>query len=375
MATKKRNLEEKIEMGEKFWDMDLESKPDFVDCMKRVYAWYDQEVLDRVPVRFSAHNEEYDGAPEAGRWNSEEERWFDTEYRVNSFEKFVQKNQFLGETFPVFFPDLGPNYYGATLGGELDFGEVTSWMRACTQGERDLDRIYFREDGKYYKKMMELTDCALSRCKNQFIVGYTDMHPGMDCAAAFRGTEALCMDLYDNEDFVEALVAKCEADFGRQMEEFHRKLAANGQVSVTWMNIPSYEGMHIPSCDFSALISSEFFERFELPCIKQELNIMKHNIFHVDGPGVARHLDMLLPLDDIQAYQWVQGPGSLHPIMQWVPLIKKIQQAGKSVVVDLQPSELEDFIACMDPHGIYLCVNEKDTEAQQQILKRLLKWK
>ena len=69
------------------YDLGLETKPDFLECMKRIYAWYDGEVLDRVPIRFSAHNEEYDTADSADSWGSLKERWFDTEYQLSAFEK------------------------------------------------------------------------------------------------------------------------------------------------------------------------------------------------------------------------------------------------------------------------------------------------
>ena len=60
---------------------------------------------------------------------------------------------------------------------------------------------------------------------------------------------------------------------------------------------------------------------------------MTHNIFHLDGKGVARHLDEILNVPEIQAIQWVQGAGADQPILPWLPLIKKIQTAGKGVVV------------------------------------------
>jgi len=28
--------------------MELEKKPDFEPCMKRIYAWYNQEIIDRI---------------------------------------------------------------------------------------------------------------------------------------------------------------------------------------------------------------------------------------------------------------------------------------------------------------------------------------
>ena len=141
------------------------------------------------------------------------------------------------------------------------------------------------------------------------------------------------------------------------------------------MNIPSYESMHIPSCDLGAMISRDFFNQFSLPYIKKEVKHFRHNIFHLDGKGVANHVDELLKIEEIQAVQWVQGVGDDKPIMQWVDFIKKIQEAGKSIVVDLEPEELEPFMDAMDPRGIYLCIPEKEPEQQRRIMDRLLKWK
>ncbi len=31
-------------------------KPDFDMCMARIYAWYEQRIIDRPPVRFLHHN-------------------------------------------------------------------------------------------------------------------------------------------------------------------------------------------------------------------------------------------------------------------------------------------------------------------------------
>ena len=49
-----------IELKKTFWNLELESKPDFEMSMKRINAWYEGEMVDRVPVRFSSHNAEYD---------------------------------------------------------------------------------------------------------------------------------------------------------------------------------------------------------------------------------------------------------------------------------------------------------------------------
>ena len=115
-------------MSTRFRDLELQTKPDFVQAMERVYAWYEGEILDRVPVRFAGHNEEFNVIDQSDKWNSLRDRWFDVEYRVETFLAGVREKPFLGETFPVFWPNLGPNVFAAMLGGELQFGEVTSWI-------------------------------------------------------------------------------------------------------------------------------------------------------------------------------------------------------------------------------------------------------
>jgi len=88
---------------------------------------------------------------------------------------------------------------------------------------------------------------------------------------------------------------------------------------------------------------------------------------------MLRHLDTLLALPEIHAIQWVQGVGTDQPILQWLEVIKKIQAAGKGVVVDLQLDELEPFIDAMKPQGLFLCLAAEES-VQPDILKRLMKW-
>lgn len=358
-----------------FFDPGLERKPDFVECMKRIYAWYDHQVIDRVPIRFSAHNADYAVIDTNKRWKDEKSRWYDVEYQVEKAIATIEKSSFLGETFPLIWPNIGPNCFAGMLGCELVFGDVTSWALPCITDEDDPNSIVFNPDSEYLKILNELTDYALERCKGKYLVGYTDMHPGVDCAAALMGTQPLLLNTIDDPDFIKAVVNRVKPYFFSLMEEFHQKLFSHNQLSVTWMQIPSYEGMHIPSCDHAAMMSPQAFKEVALDAIIEEARHFKHNIFHVDGSGVANHLDTLLAIPEIQAYQWVQGVGADKPIMQWVPLIRRIQAAGKSAVVDLQPSELDAFMEAVRPEGIFLCVDEPTAEGQQAIINKLLKWK
>ena len=76
---------------------------------------------------------------------------------------------------------------------------------------------------------------------------------------------------------------------------------------------------------------------------------------------------------NLKAINWEQGYGTDEPIMQWLPLIKKIQEAGKSVIVDLKKNELDEFIKKVDPTGILLWIPAEPRE-QKDILERVSQW-
>jgi hypothetical protein len=364
------------ETKKNWWNIELEQKPDFEKSMKRIYAWYNQELIDRPPIRFSSHNIEYSEVHilKGRSWNSLKDRWWDTEYQLELFEYQLKHSVFNAETFPVFWPNLGPEVYTAFYGVELLYKEVTSYAVSNIMEWAQLDNIALNFDNAYFRKIEEMTYAALDRCNGKYMVGYTDFHPGLDCAAAFRDAQQLCMDMLLEPDHVKRLIDISSRDFHKVFNHFDSILKKHNQLSVTWMGIPSFGKMHIPSCDLGTLISPEQFEEFVLPVLKNEVKQMTHNIFHLDGDGVAKHLDMILELPEINAIQWVQGVGDNLPIMQWVPLIKKIQTSGKSVVIDLQVSELESFMKAIKPNGVLLCI-AADPVIQPEIIRKVEKWK
>jgi hypothetical protein len=361
-----------------WWTVEIEGMPQFDMAMKRVYAWFENEIVDRAPIRFQAHNAFLASATEEiARMSKEDKKawWFDVETQVGLFIKPIEGRRFHGETFPVYFPNLGPNVYAAFYGAELEFGEITSWAIPVVLAWKDTDKLAFDWNNVYFRKLEELTRFAIERCKYKALIGYTDLHPGLDCVAAWRGTQQLCIDMIEMPEQVEHLAELAIADFEIIYNHFDRMLKEAGQLSVSWMGIPSFGRMHIPSCDFSTLISPRFFQRFGLPILNREVETTTHNVFHVDGRGVAKHLDTILGVPKVHAIQWVQGVGSDYPIMQWVPFIKDLQAKQVPVIVDLSKEDLNDFLSIMDPRGLFLWVATEKEEEEIEILKRIEKWK
>ena len=360
-----------------WWTVELEGVDDFEQSMKRIYAWYENEIIDRPPVRFVAHNAFLEAATEDISALSPAEKkvwWFDVETQINLFMQSIAGRRFHGETFPVYFPNLGPDVYAAFYGAELEFGEVTSWSVPLVRDWEDVAKLKLDLSNEYFRKLEELTQYALAIGPGKFLVGYTDLHPGLDCVAAWRDPQQLCFDMIDSPDQVRKLAELAVADFETIYDHFDNMLKEHNQLSVSWMGIPSYGRMHIPSCDFSTMISPAFFREYGLPILQREVQTMTHNIFHVDGKGVARHLDAILGVPEVHALQWVQGVGDDFPIMQWVPFLRELQAKKVPTIVDLNKRELDAFMEAMEPNGLFLWIATENEDEEFEILKRIAKW-
>jgi hypothetical protein len=149
----------------------------------------------------------------------------------------------------------------------------------------DIASIRFDPASPYYRKIDELTTPALERCPGQFLVGYTDLHGGLDCVADWRDPQQLCLDTVDAPERVHELVRLAEAHFLEVFDHYDTILKTHRQPSITWMGIPSLGRLHIPSCDFAALASHRVIDEFYLPTLHKEVRAMTHNIFHLDGKG------------------------------------------------------------------------------------------
>lgn len=353
----------------------LDGMPQFDMAMRRVCAWYEQAVIDRPPIRFARHNVQHDAglALDTGRWPTLRDRWFDSEYQVEAFARRIREKHFPAETFPVFWPNLGPEVYAAFYGCELVYQDVTSYAKPMIHEWSDMATLRLDMDNPYLQKIDEMTRVALDRCEGRFLVGYTDLHPGIDCAAAWRDPQRLCMDMVLEPGEVKALIDLANRDFAKIFDHFHDMLSARGQPSAGWMGVPAPGRLHLPAADFASLVSPGMFDEFILPSFAREMTHADHNIFHVDGRGVAKNIDRILELPKLNAIQWAQGVGKDRPILQWVPLIRKIQSAGKSVIVDVAPAELEELIEQVRPEGLFLWIGA-DPGTEQDIIRRVERW-
>jgi len=72
-----------------------------------------------------------------------------------------------------------------------------------------------------------MTRLALERARGRYLVGYTDFHPGLDCAADLARRERPLLDIVDEPDRVRGLV-DLAASASRVFDHFDAMAKAAG---------------------------------------------------------------------------------------------------------------------------------------------------
>jgi len=282
------------------------------------------------------------------------DRWLDIDYVIASSRENFRSTYFGGEAFPHIFANLGPDILGAFLGCDLEFGETTSWAKHYVSSWEEVD-IKFDPQNKWWAKIVQMTEAIAEDAKNgDYLAGITDLHPGLDGLTSLRGPENLCFDLVEIPETIKNMNNKIFDVYKTVLDELYRITTKYQHGSTHWMGIWHPGKWYSTSCDFMCMISKEMVSEFVIPEIKEELKILDASIFHLDGPGALKHLDLLLELPDLKGIQWVYGAGQ-PSASHWIPVLKKIQQAGKLIQVNILPEELQTLLSELQPEGVMYC--------------------
>lgn len=338
---------------------------------KRYLELWARENHDRPLLNIQVLKDHHEKPPISSHVTTRD-RWMDAEYILKCANWYMQNTRYLGEAFPVLNPDLGPDFFAAGYGTELEYGESTSWATHFLTDEEVENYSAFCLDMKnaYFRKMDELVKAAVEDGKDKYLVGITDLHPGADCLVAMRGPQELCYDIYDNPDFIKKAVLDILPDLKKVYDHYYSMTTKYQKGSTCWMSLWHPEKWYVPSCDFSCMISRDQYEELIVKEIELETEYLDASIYHLDGPDALRHLDRILQIPQLNGVQWVYGAGQPTAV-HWIPVIKKIQEAGKCVVINVPADELEVLLSEVKPEGVCYHVEGVRSEEHARALMEM----
>jgi 5-methyltetrahydrofolate--homocysteine methyltransferase len=346
----------------------LALKPDAAAAQNRLRAYWQGEIVDRACAGVRAPK---DGAHPPRRLLIVAED-FDLPAAVDRFEEWAAEMFFGGECLPALMPNYGPDQWAGFLGAGLALvPEIdTSWAEPPAWDDERWPNLVLDPANRWWTAIVELTRLAAARCPGKFLVSALDTHSNLDCLAALRGPQQLCLDLADRPEQVARALAEIDALYAPIYNTIYQagRMAEFG--STSWLEMWSPGRTQAVQCDFAGLISPAHFRRFALPSLEHELSCLDHAVYHMDGPGQIRHLDDLLALPGIHTIQWVPGAGQ-PPAPAWIELLQKIQRAGKGVQVLVSVEEAKTLYRALAPEKTYYWVLDCPSESEG---RRLLDW-
>lgn len=345
------------------------------DIKKRYEAWWHADLYDRPLLHVTAPR---DGAPPLVPWKggtaSAEEKWSDIRYALWLTEQALERTWYGGESLPAVQSYVSP--IGMSAGGALLFGctprftEDTVWVDPLP-AERGFPSLAV--DAVRRRWIRDSFAEAGRASRGRFYVRESFSNNAGDTLAAVRGTEQLMIDLVENPGWAAKAVASITESFQGLVGELLPLVAPDVTGMEGWLSSAGMWSAGVnfcADCDVSCMISPQQFEEIFLPPLRAAMQSYEHSLYHLDGGEAVRHLDALLASPEVDAIQWVPGAGR-EAILQWVPLVRRIQGAGKSVQVIARPEEVAPLLGAVSPKGL-LITTSCATETEGRDLVRLV---
>jgi hypothetical protein len=348
--------------------LQLSFKPDAAEAQTRLCAYWRGEIVDRPCVAIRTPK-----ANVAAPYRSLVCRGdFDFARTIAEFEQWAAGMFFGGESMPALIPNWGPDQWAGFLGAELTLvpEKDTSWAKPLAERWEDLPPLVLDPDNRWLAAVYGLTEAAAAVCRGRFLLGAIDTHSNLDCLSALRGAERLCLDLLKRPDDVLDALTQLDALYEPLLDAVARRGRMREFGSTSWLDMWSDRRTQAVQCDFCCMISREHFRRFALPFLRREIDRLDHAVYHMDGPGQIRHLDDLLAVENLHTLQWVPGAGQ-PAAPAWLPMLRKIQNAGKSVQLLVSVEEVKALHGKLDPAKTFYWVLDCPSEAEA---RGLLQW-
>jgi 5-methyltetrahydrofolate--homocysteine methyltransferase len=190
-----------------------------------------------------------------------------------------------------------------------------------------------------------------------------DLHTNLDLVAAARGPQRLCLDLIDRPELIDQAMDDARAIF----RELWAAVARAGRMDELGYCHAFYspEGAAVLQCDFSCMISPAMFRRWVLPALEEEAAIVRHALYHWDGPGALVHTADLLASQGLFSMSYVPGAGHGEHI-DYLDLFQLVQAGGKAVQVHGTPEQIKSMHGELRPEKVHYhthCNSVADAEA------------
>ena len=338
---------------------------------QRYAALWDNEVLDRpmvsIRVRRDGVPPRADDLPASEEWR----RYMDEAFIYQQMENQLTDTAYYGDAVPSMPLYLGTCAHGAyTQKLRYSVSSESVWLHPVMDGITDA--LTFNADSEFLHTTNRIIEHCAARCGGRFLLSNTDNCSNLDALASLRGINDLLLDMLDEPDAVTARLVELDGILRRTEEDYASRLIPinGGGVMTDFMQLWSEGYHHQLQCDMAAMISPALFEEFAVPDLSRSAQWMKKVVYHLDGQEQIKFLDMLFTVPNVKLIQWTPVDGQ-PPTSAFLPELKRIQAAGKGLVLFPTADELPLLLAELSPKGTIYVPRGIGTEEEARSIMRL----
>ena len=349
-------------------------KPDWDMSRKRFEAFWEREIVDRCLISVSTWR---DGAviPDYTPPCDENEvfrRWTDPDWIIPAMRREFENVWYGGDAFPIMIVNLGAaGHAGFFKGARYKLADSVWFFRSLD----DPGALEFDKSSFLYQITLELARAFAADSGGDYMVSMPDTTGNADALSHLLGPELLFECFQEKPDESKEALARIEAAYESIMSEVYDivKDVNRGGSVVGWLSTWA-PGFHAQmQSDMSVMISKPMFDEFVLPELRRQCDFLDYPLYHLDGYEQTRHLDSLLSIPRLRAIQWTQVAGQ-PPATAFIPQLRRIQQAGKCLVMHVSPDQVEPLMSALSSKGLYLLTSLETEDEGRALLKDVARW-
>ena len=332
-------------------DQPLEFCPRFAEVAARHEAWWNQR-LDGPPLLIATANGN-PNRPIDRRLSllCDAESWFAAKLAD------MKQTHLAGDALPHIRADFGPVLIGGMLGGTIEFQSDTTWTHSFINDDwSNAPDWILREDNPWWNLLHTLAKRVCQDAPGRYLLCTPDLGGSADVLLNLRGSSELCLDAIECPQRLKDAQDAIYPTWHRAFTMLYRTAMTAGAGVNHWVQLWSNRPYMVPACDFNYMIGPDEFRDICLPDIARQSETIGRAVFHLDGPGATRHIDALLEVPAIRAIQFTPGTGT-PSALEWIPMFRKIQSAGRSLLIFALPEEVVTLAEQLDPRATAFLVS------------------
>jgi len=347
-------------------------KEDWESSKRRFEAFWNGEIIDRCCINLKAGDDKLPALLEPLKPKTKQEyhdQRTSAERTIEMNRLIMEHTYYAGEAFPSMPLDLGASGHAGFFKGADYHIEDTVWFFPTLEDPADLE---FDENSFLYRKTLELAHAFAEDSRGDYIVSMSDCTGNADALSHLMGPEELLPAMLDEPEAIQRALGKIQLAYEKIMRDVHDIVSDvnEGGGCVNWLGTWA-PGFHAQmQCDMSVMISSKMFKEFIMPELRAQCELLDYPLYHFDGVEQIRHLDDLLSIPKLRAIQWTQVVGQ-KPCTDYIPELKRIQQAGKNLIIHVTHDQIRPLMENLSSRGLYLLTGAASRDEADAILREV----